>query len=115
MYMSITKEYIVEELKKQINDHKSKIKEETVGHVIQVGDGIAKVSGLSDVMMSEMLEFKTKKGNVFGVALNLEEDSVGAIILGDSLNIKEGDEVVVLVSQRRFSRDIEKLEQMIKG
>lgn len=96
MYMSITKEYIVEELKKQINDHKSKIKEETVGHVIQVGDGIAKVSGLSDVMMSEMLEFKSPKGNVYGVALNLEEDSVGAIVLGDSLNIKEGDEVVAL-------------------
>ena len=98
--MSSTKDFIVEQLKQQITDFKSEIKEQTVGKVIKIGDGIAQISGLSDVMMSEMLEFTVNKGTnssksekVYGVALNLEEDSVGAIILGDFFNIKEGDEV----------------------
>ncbi|MCX6800206.1 MAG: F0F1 ATP synthase subunit alpha, partial [Candidatus Falkowbacteria bacterium] len=89
-----TKDYIVEQLKKQIEDYQFKIKEESVGRVIQIGDGIAKISGLSDVMMSEMLEFELSDGEkIYGVALNLEEDQVGAIILGQSINIKEGDTV----------------------
>ena len=67
-----------------------------MGRVLEVGDGIARVSGLSDAMMSEMLEFTTDKGPVYGVALNLEEDSVGAIILGDFENIEEGAEVKCL-------------------
>lgn len=94
--MSNTKDFIVEQLKKQIGDFKAEIKEEIVGTVTEVGDGIAKVSGLSDVMMSEMLEFTTNEGSVYGVALNLEEDSVGAIILGDFTGIKEGNEVKAL-------------------
>ena len=89
----MSKDLIVEQLKKQIADFKAEAKSETVGTVIEVGDGIAKIAGLSDVMMSEMLEFKTKKGVIFGVALNLEEDSVGAVILGDFTEIKEGSEV----------------------
>jgi len=91
--MSNTKDFIVEQLKQKIADFKSEIKERSVGRVIQAGDGIARISGLSDVMMSEMIEFKTSHGSVFGVALNLEEDSIGAIILGESTSIKEGDEV----------------------
>lgn len=91
--MSTTKDFIVEQLKEQIADFKPSLKQATVGRVIEVGDGIARIDGVSDVMMSEMLEFKTSAGSVFGVALNLEEDRVGAIILGDSLQIKEGDEV----------------------
>jgi len=111
--MSTTKDFIVEQLKQQITNFKSEIKERTVGRVIEVGDGIARVSGLSDCMMSEMLEFANKsefRANLtnkekseirnpkseirtYGVALNLEEDSVGVIILGDFLGIKEGDEV----------------------
>jgi F-type H+-transporting ATPase subunit alpha len=101
--MSITKDFIVEQLKQRIADYKSEIKEQTVGRVIEVGDGIARVSGLSDCMMSEMLEFAVGKHTnshelqkVYGVALNLEEDSVGAIILGDYTGIKEGDEVKCL-------------------
>lgn len=89
-----TKDFIVEQLKKQIEDFKSDSKEQSFGQVIEVGDGIARISGLSDVMMSEMLEFKTKEGSVYGVVLNLNEDSVGAIILGETANIKEGDEVI---------------------
>jgi len=91
--MSTTKDFIVEQLKEQIADFKVRAKSETVGRVIEVGDGIARIEGISEVMMSEMLEFKTENGLVSGMALNLEEDRVGAIILGDYLGIKEGDEV----------------------
>lgn len=94
--MSNTKDFIVEQLKNQIAGFKAELKEQTVGTVVQVGDGIARVSGLSDAMMSEMLEFTTEKGSVYGVALNLEEDTVGAIILGDFTGIKEGDKVKAL-------------------
>ncbi|MCU0678974.1 MAG: F0F1 ATP synthase subunit alpha [Planctomycetes bacterium] len=91
--MNSTKDFIIEELKSQIAGFKGEAKEQTIGRVIMSGDGIARISGLSDVMMSEMLEFITAGGAVNGVALNLEEDSVGAIILGDAGKIKEGDEV----------------------
>lgn len=91
---SNTKDFIIEELKKQITDFKESASEQNFGHVIEAGDGIATVSGLSEAMMSEMLEFKTSAGSVYGVVLNLNEGSVGAIILGDSLQIKEGDEVI---------------------
>ncbi|PIR92038.1 F0F1 ATP synthase subunit alpha [Candidatus Falkowbacteria bacterium CG10_big_fil_rev_8_21_14_0_10_44_15] len=88
-----TKEFIVEQLKQQISDFKSEIKAEKVGTVVEVGDGIARISGLSEVMSSEMLEFYSGGEKIYGVALNLEEDTVGAIILGDYLKIKEGDTV----------------------
>jgi len=94
--MPTSKDFIVQQLKQQISDFKSEVKEENFGKVMEVGDGIARISGLSEVMMSEMLEFKTEKESVFGVALNLEEDSVGAIILGDYESIKEGDEVIAM-------------------
>lgn len=91
--MNTTKDFIVEQLKNQIEGFKAEIKEQTIGRVVEVGDGIARVTGISDAMMSEMLEIKTAKGSVYGVALNLEEESVGVVILGESLDIKEGDEV----------------------
>ncbi len=90
--MSNTKDFIVEQLKQQITDFKADVKKQTIGRVTEVGDGIARISGLSDVMMSEMIEFISETGSVFGVALNLEEDSVGAIVLGGSERIKEGTE-----------------------
>ncbi|MDD5590157.1 MAG: F0F1 ATP synthase subunit alpha [Candidatus Portnoybacteria bacterium] len=89
----LNKDYIVENLKKQIADFKSKTETKNVGKVVEIGDGIAKISGLSEIMMSEMIEFKTSAGSVFGLALNLEEDIVGAVILGEYKKIKEGDEV----------------------
>lgn len=89
-----TKDFIVEELKRRISEFQPESKEQLFGRVIEVGDGIALISGLSDVMMSEMLEFKTSAGSVYGVVLNLNEGNVGAIILGDSLKLKEGDEVI---------------------
>jgi len=81
---------IVENLKKEIDNFSLQLKVEKVGKVIEVFDGIAKVSGLSDIKSSEMVTFP---GGVVGVALNLEEDAVGVIILGEFSNIKEGDEV----------------------
>ncbi|NCN21892.1 F0F1 ATP synthase subunit alpha [Candidatus Falkowbacteria bacterium] len=89
-----SKDFIVEELKRQIEGFKPEAGEKLFGRVMEVGDGIALVSGLSEVMMSEMLEFKTSAGSVYGVVLNLNEGNVGSIVLGDALKIKEGDEVI---------------------
>ncbi len=82
--------HIVENLKKEIENFSLQLKVEKVGQVLEVFDGIAKVSGLSDIKSSEMVVFQN---GVVGVALNLEEDTVGVIILGDFSKIKEGDEV----------------------
>ncbi len=84
---------IIDDLKKEIEGAETAIKAERIGTVVEVGDGIARISGLSDVAMQEMLEFQTARGSVEGVAFNLEEDMVGAIILGESNMVKEGDRV----------------------
>jgi len=86
----MSKSEIIKELKKQIDNFKSQATLEKTGSVIEIGDGIAKITGLSDCMSQEMLEFENGQ---FGVALNLEEDNVGAMILSDYLGIKEGDRV----------------------
>ena len=85
-----TKNELIDALKTQLAAFQSGVKEEAVGTVISVGDGIARMSGLANVQASEMLLFP---GDVYGVALNLEEETVGAVILGDSSKIKEGDTV----------------------
>ncbi|MDP2789401.1 MAG: F0F1 ATP synthase subunit alpha [bacterium] len=82
--------HIVEGLKKEIENFSLALKAEKVGKVVEVFDGIAKVSGLSDIKSSEMVTFP---GGEVGVVLNLEDDTVGVIILGDFSGIKEGDEV----------------------
>ena len=82
--------HIVENLKREIENFSTQIKVEKIGKVLEVFDGIAKVSGLSDLKSSEMVTFPNGES---GVALNLEEDSIGVIILGDFSKIKEGDEV----------------------
>ncbi len=117
-----TKDFVVEQLKKQIEDFKAESEQKSFGTVTEVGDGIARISGLSEAMMSEMLEFKSSSGSVFGVALNLDEDSVGAIILGDMGNLKEGDEVVatkrileVPVGEAVIGRVLNPLGQAIDG
>lgn len=86
----MSKDYIIEQLKKQIENFETATQTEKVGTVIEVGDGVAKISGLSDVMASEMIEFP---GGIFGVVLNLEEGQIGAMILGACEGIKEGDTV----------------------
>src|SRR3954454_13617707 len=78
-------------LRSQIAGFEKDVTVSNVGTVVEVGDGIARVYGLSQVMSSELVEF-TKNG-VLGLALNLEEDSVGVIIMGDYEDIEEGDEV----------------------
>jgi F-type H+/Na+-transporting ATPase subunit alpha len=85
-----TKTEIIDSLKQSLEKFQTDSKEEYVGTVVVVSDGTAKVSGLTNAKASEMIEFP---GGQFGVVLNLEEDSVGAIILGDSSKIKEGDTV----------------------
>ena len=87
--------YIVESLKKQLKEVKLKTVAEKVGKVVEIGDGIARITGLSECMAGEMLEFVSKKNSepVFGVALNLEEDIIGAMVLGEYIAIREGDTV----------------------
>lgn len=88
------KDYIVSELRKQIAGLKTKPEAEQIGEVIEIGDGIARVAGLPEAMASEMLEFTTRTDEkIYGVVLNLEEGSVGVMILGDYLKIREGDQV----------------------
>src|SRR3990167_1314541 len=81
---------IVENLRNKIESFQAEIRAEKVGHVVEVFDGIAKVSGLSDIKASEMVTFPNCE---IGVVLNLEEDTLGVIILGDFSKIKENDEV----------------------
>lgn len=89
-----TKDHIIETLKKQLKNVDLDTKVEKVGTVLGVTDGIVRVSGLSEVMSSEMLEFPEYDGKkTYGVALNLEDDEVGAVILGEYAHIKEGDTV----------------------
>ena len=88
--MAISPENIANALRQQIEGFQAEAHQANIGHVLQVGDGVAQVSGLSQDMAGELLEFP---GGVTGMALNLEEDSVGAVILGDYLQIEEGNEV----------------------
>src|SRR3989344_369447 len=81
---------VIEELKKHISAFQKTVEVEEVGTVIEVGDGIARMNGLTKCQSQEMLEFP---GGVMGVALNLEEETVGAVILGEYSHIKEGDVV----------------------
>ena len=77
-------------LKQQIKSYGQKITSDEVGEIISTGDGMAVVSGLEHVMLGELLAFE---GGIKGMALNLEEDTVGAVLMGSSKNIKEGDTV----------------------
>src|SRR5262245_8303121 len=88
--MAIRPEEITSILEQELQRFDRKAETEHVGTVLQVGDGIARVYGLPDCQMGEMLEFPN---DVMGLALNLEEDSIGAVLIGDDTQIKEGDSV----------------------
>ncbi|HJU04466.1 MAG TPA: F0F1 ATP synthase subunit alpha [Nitrospiraceae bacterium] len=88
--MQIKSDEISAIIKDKIKDFDQHVDVNEKGSVIQVGDGIAKVYGLDGAMAGEMLEFP---GSLYGIALNLEEDSVGAVLMGDDTGIKEGDPV----------------------
>jgi F-type H+-transporting ATPase subunit alpha len=88
--MAIRPEEITSILEAELQKFERKVDVEHMGTVLQVGDGIARVHGLPDCQMGELLEFP---GGVMGLALNLEEDSIGAVLISDSSEIKEGDSV----------------------
>ncbi len=88
--MKISAAEITSVIRKQIEEYRSELDVAEVGQVLEVGDGIARVYGLSNAMAGEMLDFE---GGIQGMVLNLEEDSIGAAIFGDYLKIKEGMQV----------------------
>lgn len=88
--MNLRPEEISSVIKEQINKYSTKLEVSDVGTVIQVADGIARIHGLAKAMQGELLEFPE---DVYGMVLNLEEDNVGAVLLGDKKNISEGDTV----------------------
>src|SRR5205823_4714927 len=81
---------ILEEIETKIAGLKTSATKSNIGVVRETGDGVARIEGLSDVMLNEMIEFPS---GVYGLALNLEETEVGAILLGDNVKVSEGDEV----------------------
>lgn len=117
--MNLRPEEISSVIKEQIKNYSTKLEVSDVGTVIQVADGIARVHGLENAMQGELLEFP---GEVFGMVLNLEEDNVGAVLLGDHRNINEGDTVKttgrvveVPVGDEMIGRVVNALGQPIDG
>jgi F-type H+/Na+-transporting ATPase subunit alpha len=117
--MSIRAEEISALIKKQIENYQSEIEVSDVGTVIQIGDGIARAHGLDNVMSGELVEFAN---GVMGMALNLEENNVGIVILGPYTGIKEGDEVrrtgrimEVPVGEALIGRVVNPLGQPVDG
>ncbi|MGP1345899.1 MAG: F0F1 ATP synthase subunit alpha [Phycisphaerales bacterium] len=92
--MKIKTDEIASVIKQEIQQYTGELQVSDVGRVIEVGDGIARVYGLSNAMAGELLEFQTSEGVVMGQAMNLELDTVGAVIYGDYLSVKENDTVV---------------------
>ena len=118
--MAIKAEEISALLKSQIENYQFEVKSTDVGSVIEVGDGIARVYGLNEIMSGELVEF-TKTG-VMGLAQNLEDTNVGIVILGPTTDIKEGDEVRrtgrvmdVPVGEELIGRVVDPLGQPVDG
>ena len=117
--MNIRPEEVSSIIRQEIQQYGGELKTRGVGQVIQVGDGIARVYGLSDAMAGELIEFS---GGVMGIALNLEEDNVGCILLGSDREIREGDIVhttgritQVPVGEPLIGRVVNALGQPIDG
>ncbi|MBL4699600.1 MAG: F0F1 ATP synthase subunit alpha, partial [Phycisphaerales bacterium] len=91
--MKIKTDEIVSVIKQEVANFSSELEISEVGRVVEVGDGIARIYGLSKAMAGELIEFESSEGAVMGQVMNLEEDTVGAIIYGNFLKIKEGDTV----------------------
>src|SRR5438477_5254445 len=110
---------LLQEIESKISGIKTTVGRQNVGTVREIGDGVAKIEGLTDAMLNEMIDF----GNgVVGLALNLEETEVGAIILGDYTKIAEGDEVrttgkllQVPVGKAMLGRVVDALGQPVDG
>jgi len=117
--MSISATEISELIKKKIKDFDLDAEARTEGTIVSLSDGIARIHGLSDAMQGEMLEFP---GNTYGLAMNLERDSVGAVILGNYLHLSEGDTVKctkrileVPVGEAMLGRVVDSLGNPIDG
>ena len=117
--MEIKTDKLTQLLKEQIEKHDGSIDISEVGEVLEVGDGVARVSGLENVMSSELVELPN---SVFGMALNLEEDNVGLVLFGESRLVKEGDlakrtgrVVEVPVGDAMLGRVVNPLGQPIDG
>ena len=117
--MNLRPEEISSVIKEQIERYASRLEVSDVGTVIQVADGIARIHGLEKAMQGELLEFP---GDVYGMVLNLEEDNVGAVLLGDQRSISEGDTVKttgrvveVPVGDAMLGRVVNALGQPIDG
>src|SRR5579864_7651069 len=92
--MAVRPEEITSVIKEQIKQFGAQVQAVNVGTVVEAGDGIVRIYGLSGALNSELLEFPRESGeSLMAIALNLEEESVSAVVLGDYTQIKEGDEV----------------------
>ncbi len=89
--MKIKTDEIASVIRQEIQQYSQQLEVSEVGRVVEVGDGIARIYGLANAMAGELLEFQTAKGSVMGQVFNLELDTVGAVIYGDYLDVKEGD------------------------
>ena len=91
--MKIKTDEIVSLIQREIEQFSTELEISEVGRVVEVGDGIARIYGLSKAMAGELIEFQTQTGSVMGQVMNLEQDTVGAVVYGDYLSVKEGDMV----------------------
>ena len=91
--MKIKSDEITSVIKQEIEQFATELSISEVGQVVEVGDGIARVYGLSNVMAGELLEFQGQHGTIMGQAMNLESDTVGVVLYGSSVGIREGDTV----------------------
>ena len=117
--MNLRPDEITSIIKEQIKNYSTKLELKDVGTVVTVGDGIATIHGLEKCMSGELLEFD---GGVYGMALNLEQDFVSAVMLGSDSDIKEGDSVKrtnrivsVPVGEELLGRVVNALGQPIDG
>lgn len=117
--MTVRPDEVASIIKREIEKYEDKLKMESVGTVLQVGDGVARIYGLDDCMSNELIEFP---GGIFGIALNLEEDNVGCVLLGSDSGIKEGDTVKttgriveVPVGEAMLGRVVNALGQPVDG
>ncbi len=120
--MKIKTDEIASVIKQEIQQYAAELEVSEVGRVVQVGDGIARIYGLAKAMAGELLEFQSSEGAIMGQVFNLELDTVGAVIYGDYLAVKEGDQVrstgrllEVPVGDALLGRVVDPLGQAIDG